>query len=145
MRSEPLRAPNELGPSASVSLSLSCTPPSFCFFPPFSVSSYYSLSLPRAFFRPSSSVCTLFSLTYLLLSLCRCQSLNSPLFSPSACSISHSAQSSLFITHFPLPSLFLLRLSCAFEIPFSSLALSSLSLTQPRTRAHSVILLLSQN
>lgn len=137
---------NELGPSVSL-----CLLYPFLLLDPFfnPVSSHYSLSMPRAFFRSSSSVCVFpwrtpgfFMLPFFLFS-----------------AVSHSWSSllpSLVLFHTPhkvaflslislFPRSFLLLLSCAFEIPFSSLALSRCSLPHAYTLAHSVILLLSQN
>lgn len=90
--------------------STSATPPSFTLF-------IFSHSVPRALFYLLSCVSAFFSLSLLQASprhhsafscsLFHCQSLTA-FSSLLPCSISHSqssSQSSLFITHFPLPSL----------------------------------------
>lgn len=163
-----LIALNEPNPSALLCLStvsftfLSSTP---FFFPPRLLFLLGFLSLPRASFYPLPCLSPFSSRTLGAFPLypsfsCspfHCQSLTGvPSLLP--CSISHtesSPQSSLFITHFPLPSLISPALFMCFWNPlfiFFPLFLPVLlcSHTHPwhthtHILAHSVILLLSQN
>lgn len=155
----PARLPRRL--LSPFSLSVSWTP----VFPPllclFSLFLLCLLTAPRALFYP------LLCLSAFFLSVPRAFFFFIPFFLVLSFSLSvthglpHLSSLVLFHTRSPphkvaflslislFPRSFLLPLSCAFEIPFSSLALSLAlhppSHTYAQTLAHSVILLLSQN